>query len=415
MSYLPRVADAELASRLRRSGAVLIEGPRACGKTELALRAAASVIRVETDPNVTAYMEVDPGRILEGATPRLLDEWQWEPRLWDHVRRAVDDRRTQGQFILTGSATPRDDARRHSGAGRVSPMRLRTMSLWERGKSSGEISWETVRRGEAFRAEAIPLRLDDLAELVVRGGWPATLDWEVGDASAYVRDYLTLLADVDINRLSGTRRDPARVRRLLASLGRNVATESSISTIATDVSDADATLHRQTASEYLAALERLMITEVQPAWSTALKDSATLRRSPRWHFADPSLAAAAMGATVEKLVREPKTLGNLVESLAVHDLRVYAAGSDGQVFHYRDSIGREIDAVIQYPDGWVACEIKLGPGAVDAAAHSLTRAVASVDTQSVGEPDALVIITGTGPGYRRPDGIAVIPLGALRP
>ncbi|MDR1151272.1 MAG: DUF4143 domain-containing protein [Bifidobacteriaceae bacterium] len=415
MAYVPRIADAELAARLRRSGAVLVEGTKACGKTAMASRAAASVIRVETDPHVAAFMEVDPGRILAGATPRLLDEWQWEPRLWDYVRRAVDDRQSPGQFILTGSATPNDNARRHSGVGRISPMRLRTMSLWELGASTGEVSWGMVRRGGEIRAEASALTVEDLARLVLRGGWPATLTWDFADAVAYVRDYLTLLADVDVSRVSGVRRDPGRVRRLLASLGRNVATEASVTTIAADAAGDGLGVNRQTASDSLDALERLMVTEPQPAWATALKDSATLRRASRWYFSDPSLAAASMGATVERLAAEPKALGSLVESLAVHDLRVYAAASEGRVYHYRDSAGREIDAVIQYPDGWVACEIKLGQGGVDVAAASLTRAVNSIDTQSVGHPDALVILTGIGPGYRRPDGIAVVPITALGP
>ena len=414
MLFRPRVASDDLAARLRRSGAVLVEGAKGCGKTELATRAAASVVRVDTDPDVPAYMDVDPARVLDGATPRLIDEWQVQPRLWDFVRRAVDDRRAPGQFILTGSATPDDDARRHSGAGRFSVMRLRPMSLSEAGWSTGEVSWGELRRGGRVRAGSSGVDLDGLARMIVRGGWPATLDASHTDARDYVTDYLALLTQADLSRALGVRRDPVRVRQFLGSIARNVATDVSLSTIVADVGEAGGRLNRDTAAVYLDALNRLMIIEDQPAWATALKDSATLRKAPKRHFVDPSLAAAALGATEVTLVREPKTLGSLFESLVIRDLRVYAASEGGEVYHYRDSAGREIDAVVRYPDGWVACGIKLGTGSVDAAADALRRAVAQVATQTVGEAQALVVITGAGPGYRRPDGVDVVPITALR-
>ena len=415
MEYRPRVADGELTDRLRRAGAVVIEGAKWCGKTQTALRASASVLHVDTDPTVDALMQIDPGVLLEGDTPRLLDEWQWQPKLWDHVRHAVDDRQTPGQFILTGSATPDDTVRKHSGAGRFSVMRMRPMSLWESGQSSAEVSWRDVRHGGQVRAPAVGHSLRQTAETIVRGGWPATLDLGLDDAQAYVADYLDLLAQADLSRVAGARRDPGRVRRLLASLARNTATVVSVSTLVADVGEAGGTLGRETATAYLDALERLMIVEDQPAWSTALRDSATLRQSPKRHLVCPSLAAAAMGATVDKLVREPKTLGSLFESQVVRDLRVYAAPDRGVVYHYRDSRDREIDAIVQYPDGWVGVEIKLGVGAVDAAASDLLRVVSAIDTQTVGRPDALVVVTADGPAYRRPDGVAVVPLDALRP
>jgi predicted AAA+ superfamily ATPase len=419
MAYVSRVADAELERRLRRSGAVLIEGVKGCGKTATASQVARSEVRVDTDPSVPAFMDADPARILEGPTPRLLDEWQFQPHLWNYVRRAVDDRSAKGQFILTGSATPdQEDAAaeaRHPGVGRFSVMRMRPMSLWEAGHSTGEISLAALRAGDDARAEESPLTLDSIAGLVVRGGWPETLTWPDDEAREYVLDYVDLLANTDLRRALGIRHDPTRVRRLLRALARVTSTQASIATLTRDVAGAGHTLNRETATRYLAALERLMVSDDAPAWQTALRDSATLRKAPVRYLVDPSLAAAALGATEAKLVAEPKTLGLLFESLAVRDLRVYAATQRGEVYHYRDSAGREIDVVLQYPDGWIACEIKLGVGSVDKAAESLKTTVRNIDTQTVGAPDRLVVLTGLGPGYIRADGVAVVPLSALRP
>jgi predicted AAA+ superfamily ATPase len=415
VEYIPRVADAELAARLARSGAVLVEGAKGCGKTELAARVARSQVRVDTDPNVSALLDVDPALVLAGATPRLIDEWQWQPTLWNHIRRAVDDRKAPGQFILTGSATPDPTVRRHSGAGRFSVMRLRPMSLWELGRSTGEVSWQDLRGGRRVAAAPSSLGIDQVAELVVRGGWPAMARRPTADARDYVLDYLDLLAEADMGQADGVRRNPVRVKRLLASLGRNTATDASIATLTKDTAGAGAPFNRDTVASYLEALNRLMIAEDQPAWSPALKDSATPRKTPKRHLVDPSLAAAAMGATPAKLVLEPKTLGSLFESLVVRDLRVYSAAQRGQVFYYRDSAGRELDAIVAYPDGWVACEIKLGTGSIDRAADNLKAVTAKIDTQTTGLPDALVVITATSAGYQRRDGVRVVPASALRP
>jgi len=414
MQYLPRVADDDLRRRLANSGAVLIEGAKWCGKTQTALQSASSALHVDTDLQVEDAMQIDPTLLLDGPTPRLLDEWQWQPRLWDYVRRAVDERQQPGQFILTGSATPDEGVRQHSGAGRFSVMRMRPMSLWESGQSSGAVSWRDIRRGEQVRAPADDRPLLDIAQAVVRGGWPATVGQDPETARQYVLDYLQLLTQADVSQVSNARRDPIRVRRLIASLARNVATTASLSTILTGVSQSGAAPVRDTAAQYLLALEQLMVVENQPAWSAPLRDSATVRLSPKRHFVCPSLAAAAMGATAETLLREPKTLTRLFESLAVRDLRVYTAFDHGEVLHYHDSRDRVIDAIIDYPDGWMAVAIKLGVGAVDAAANNLVKVVATIDTQIAGLPDAMVVITGAGPAYQRKDGVVVVPLGFLR-
>jgi predicted AAA+ superfamily ATPase len=255
-----------------------------------------------------------------------------------------------------------------------------------------------------------------IAELVVRGGWPASLDQNIDDARAYVADYLALLADIDVTRFAERRRDPNRIRRLLQAVARNTASEAGIATLAGDVGGSDLTMSRDTTMEYLDALGRLMIVEDQPAWSTHLRSAARLRKAPKRHFVDPSLSAAALGATPAGLMADLNTLGLLFESLVIRDLRIYAQALGAEVYHYRDSNGREADAVIQLPDGgWAAFEIKLGPGAVDAAADSLCRFAQDVDTAKVGEARALVVIVGTGFGYRRADGVNVLSIGALGP
>jgi len=416
MNYRKRIADAELSDALCRAGAVLIEGARGCGKTSTAQRAAGSVVRVDVDPSIDLYLQTEPDRALQGATPRLLDEWQRQPALWDLVRRAVDDRGTPGQFILTGSAMPDPAVPRHSGAGRFSVLRMRPMTLWESGYSTGEISLQAIASGSHVPSvDASSHDLQDWAEIICRGGWPSTLDSSLHNALAYVSDYLELIVHADVSEVAGVRRDPGRVSRLIASLARNVSGEAGIATLSRDAGDANSPLSRDTTARYLEALERLMVIEPLPAWQTALRDSATLRKAPVWHFVDPSLAPATWGASPTQLVAEPKTLGLLFESLAVRDLRVYASASRGRLFRARDSADRETDVIIQYPQGWIACEIKLGMRQAEQAASTLARFVSIVDTQTVGPCLARLVIVGAGPSYRLADGTYVTPLSALKP
>jgi len=412
--YRARFADAELAARLRRSGAVLIEGPKACGKTETARRQAASEVRLDVDPSVRLAMDVDPMLLLAGQTPRLLDEWQEQPALWNFVRRAVDDRGERGQFILTGSANPADDVRLHSGAGRISRMRMRPMSLAESGHSTAEVSLAGLLEGEAPVAEPSHTSVADLAELVARGGWPALLDLTTADAQAEMRAYLDLLVEVDVSRVGDRRRDPGKVRRLLQSLARNTATEAPVATLARDVGGADGEASRNTIAAYLDALSRLMVVEDQPAWSAHLRSSAILRKAAKRHFVDPALAVAALGATAPSLVADLNLLGFLFESLVIRDLRVYAQTIGATVTHARDSAGNEVDAIIELGDGrWAAVEVKMGTGAIPRAADSLLRFSANVDTAKTGPPAALTAITGTGLATRLPSGVNVVPIATL--
>lgn len=415
-AYLPRIVDSELSDRLSAVGAVLIEGPKACGKTATARQVAASEVLLDVDAGARQAIAIDPALVLDGETPRLIDEWQLEPEIWNHIRRAVDDRGRPGQFILAGSAVPADDVTRHSGAGRITRLRMRPMTLFETGQSNGNISLAELLAGEPARSAETGLTVPQLAEEIARGGWPGLRSLTVDQSLRAVRDYLDEIRRVDIGRVDGTRRDPSRVGRLLQSLARNVATYAAATTLASDTGGAEGPLKDDTVRDYLDALERLMIVEDQPAWAAHLRSKYVLRSTAKRHFVDPSLAVAALGATAERTLADLNLLGFLFESLVVRDLRVYAQALEAQVLQYRDSNGLEIDAIVQESDGrWSAFEIKLGPGLVDQAAANLIKFAGQIDTRRSGNPATLGVIVGTGYGYVREDGINVIPIGALGP
>ena len=415
-TYLPRVVDGELLAHLDASGAVVIEGPRACGKTRTARHRAASEVLLDTDETARRAIAVDPALVLEGSTPRLIDEWQLEPTIWNHVRRAVDDRGARGQFILTGSAVPADDVTRHSGAGRITRLRMRPMSLFESGHSSGTVSLKGLLDAVPASAADPRLEIGDLIERICVGGWPALVSLDSKDAMLTLRGYVDEIARADMSRVDGVRRDPERVSRLLRSLARNVATYVAVTTLAAGVERPDESLDDNTAHRYLDALDRLMVTENQPAWAPHLRSKASFRRSVKRHFVDPSLAVAALDATPDRLKADLNLTGFLFESLVVRDLRVYAQAAGANVLQYRDNTGLEVDAIVETRDGrWGAFEIKLGAGSVDEGASSLLRFARKVDTSKSGKPSVLAVIVGNGYGYVRPDGVAVAPIGALGP
>jgi uncharacterized protein len=414
--YQTRVVDKELSSRLAATGAVVIEGPKACGKTATARQVAASEVLLDIDTNAREAASIVPGVVLEGPTPRLIDEWQLAPEIWNHIRRAVEDRRAPGQFILTGSAVPPDDVTRHSGAGRLTRLQMRPMSLFELGVSSGSVSLTEILAGETVSGTDPGVPIERLAEVIAVGGWPGNLGLSHDRAQRAVRDYLGEIARVDLSLVDGTRRDPARVQRLLRSLARNVATYAAITTLAADTGGADGPLDRVTVSDYLSALKRLMIIEDQPAWAPHLRSRYVLREAEKRHFVDPSLAVAALSTSPEGILRDLNLFGFLFESMVVRDLRVYAQASDAKVLQYRDSDGLEIDAIVETADGrWAAFEIKLGGTAVDAGASNLRKFSKRIDTAKCGEPARLGVIVGSGYAYTREDGIAVIPIVTLKP
>ncbi len=415
--YVERVVDEELDQRLETSGAVLVEGPKACGKTETARQRAASEVLLDVDESAQAAAAVDPDLVLSGATPRLIDEWQVEPKIWNHVRRAVDDRKKPGQFILAGSAAPADDATRHSGAGRISRLRMRPMSLFESGLSDGSISLRDLFEGNEAEAEDRGVELADLTEAIVRGGWPALRQLPVDVAMESVSDYLEEVCRTDINRVDGVHRDPSRVRRLLHSLARNVATHVAMTTLAADTADSgDNPLKKHTVGEYLSALQRLFVVEDQAPWEPHLRSRSILRKSVKRHFVDPSLAASALGADPQALLRDLNLLGFLFESLVVRDLRIYAQRKRGEVRQYLDNKGLEIDAIVESGGSWMAFEVKIGgEGPIEQAAANLRKFAGEIDTRRSGEPAALGVIVAGGYGYTREDGVQVIPISALGP
>lgn len=415
-TYLPRVADKELVAKLASTGAVVIEGPKACGKTETARRIATSEVLLDIDANARQAVAIDPKLILDGKVPRLIDEWQLEPVIWNHVRRAVDDRGQPGQFILTGSAVPADDITRHTGAGRLTRLCLRPMTLFETGHSSGYVSMGALLSG-AFENSPDPgMNIVDIAERVATGGWPAHLGLTTKQSILAVRDYLEEIVRVDINRMNQRSRDAAKVMRVMRSLARNLATPAALRVIALDAGGANGPLEDGTVRSYLKVLAQLMIIEDQPPWAPHLRSKSVLRSASKRHFVDPSLAVAALRATPERLLKELNLFGLFFESMVIRDLRVYAQAHDASVLHYRDNTGLEVDAIVEAGDGhWAAFEIKLGTGHIDAGAASLLKFADRVDTWKCGSPSLLGVIAGTGYGYMRKDGVAVIPVGGLGP
>lgn len=397
-------------------GAAVVEGPKACGKTMTAQRLAASEIRLDIDEDTRQAAALDPASVLDGPTPRLIDEWQLEPAIWNHVRRAIDDRGEPGQFILTGSTVPADDATRHSGAGRLTRIRMRPMSLFEKGRSTGRISLSRLLDGSKEGTPQAKLTVPEIAAEIAVGGWPGLLELRIDQALEAASDYLEEIRRLDVATASGTRRNPIKIGQLLRGIGRNVATQTSVATLARDAGGVDGPLDRETVDGYLDALRRLMIVEDQPAWGVHLRTTHTLRKASKLHFVDPSLAVAAMRSGPERLVRDLKLLGLLFESMVIRDLRVYAQAVDAEVLHYRDSEGLEVDAIVEARDGrWAAFEVKLGFNQVDEAAANLQKFVKRIDTGRCGPPAALGVIIGSGYGFKREDGTHVIPIGALGP
>ena len=415
MNYIKRIIDNELHRKLNSSGAILIRGAKACGKTESAKQIANSILNVDQDEQVANLMEVAPKRLLYGKTPRLIDEWQEQPKLWNYIRHEIDERQQTAQFILTGSANPVETIKMHSGAGRFTTLDMRTMSWQELGFSSGKISMNDLFKGAKIEIFDEPTELEFIVEKIITGGFPALAGKNMRYAIDLNRAYIDLLAEVDMSRVSNVKRDPLKVKNLLRSIARNTATTVEIATLAADIRENEnSDISRPTIYDYLDALNRLMITEVQPSWNTHIRSSSSLRKSPKQHFTDVCLSVAALGANEKALLNDLNLTGFLFESLVTHDLRVYAQANDAKVYYYRDSSDLEIDAIVQKHNGdWCAFEIKLGTGQIEDAANNLKKFVSIVDMEKVKPPKSLNIITGTGISYTRADGINVISFASL--
>ena len=411
--YLPRIADKQLRELLLSMPAILIEGPRFAGKTETARRAAGSELLLDIDEDAKLAARVDPTTLLSGSTPRLLDEWQTVPHIWNYVRRSCDERHLAGQFILTGSAHPTDEITRHSGAGRIARLHLRPMSLFEQNISDGSASLHKLLHQLVFDKQRPTSSFDSIVEAVCRGGWPALTDLDLGSCLTYNKTYLEETSRTDL--VAEVSFDPVRLRKLLVSLARNIATDVSLTTLQRDV---NSTIQTRTIANYLNRLQSIHVVELQKPYSTHLRSKAQLRLTPKLHFCDPSLAVAALRANPAKLKDNLNYFGFLFESLVCRDLKTYAEANDATVYFYRDNTGLEIDAVIEtFAGSWIPIEVKLGGAElIEVAAKNLKRLHNKVDTKVVGEPAAMLVITATPTyPYVRPDGVTVLSISSLGP
>lgn len=417
--YKRRVADEVLLRRLESIGAVLVEGPKWCGKTTTAVQVSKSAVYMQDPANSRQNLtmaEIEPSLLLEGETPRLIDEWQLAPQLWDAVRFEVDRRDSFGQFILTGSSVPAADmSRSHTGTGRIARMLLRPMTLSESGDSNGAVSLSQLFSTPESLAVESSLGIEELAFLVCRGGWPKAVDRRQSVALQQVYDYVDAVVESDVSRSDGISRSPQRVKNLLRSYARFVASDAKMASIRAYmiVNDVDS-LDYNTILSYINALKRIFVIEDLPAWNPKLRSRTAIRTTDTRHFVDPSIAAAALGLGPEDLLNDLATMGLFVESLCVRDLRVFAGAIDGTVYHYRDKTDLECDAVIHLRNGdYGLVEVKLGGSAIDSAAANLLKLEHKIDTQRMKRPSFLLILTGTRYGYRREDGVYVVPIGCL--
>ncbi len=420
-NYRPRIIDRQVEEYLSAFGAVCIEGPKWCGKTWTSSYHSRSEIYIG-DPagnfQNRQLAELSPALVLEGETPRLIDEWQEVPPLWDAVRYQVDQNPQKGQFILTGSATPNHKGILHSGAGRIARLRMRPMSLWESGDSCGKVSLQSLCHGEMTPAMTGEVDLKALIGLIIRGGWPGSLGLSSEQAALLPAEYLNAVIDDDVYRMDGIKRDTHKMRLLLRSLARNESTTATNRTLIRDVKAIDdADIDSNTIAAYLDIFKRLFITDNQPPFSVGIRSSVRIKQAEKRHFADPSLACALLKATPASLLGDLETLGFLFEALCERDLRIYAESFGASLYHYQDYKNQEIDAVIELPDGtWCAFEIKLGANQIDAAASNLLEIKKQIEEDPKGKPPAvLCVLCGmANAAYQRPDGVFVVPITALK-
>lgn len=423
--YLSRVADDILAFKLESKGAVLVVGPKWCGKTTTAERVAKSAVYLqdpETCEQNIMLAKAAPSRFLKGDAPKLIDEWQLVPSLWDAVRVEVDRRGEFGQFVLTGSVTPIDGdgdaATAHTGTGRITRMQMRPMTLFESGDSSGQVSLEALFSGDGVVEGESDKGLEELAFLLCRGGWPKALGCREAVALQQALDYFDDLVNTDFRKVDGVRRAKASLRRFLRSYSRNISTEASLRTIAGDMAaNEGSSLSDDTVASYVNAMKKLFVIEDIEAWSPNLRSKTAIRTSDTRHFTDPSIACAALGIGPDGLMGDLRTFGLLFESMCVRDLRTYAERLGGDVFHYRNKRDQEVDAVVQLRDGrYGLVEVKLfSQERIDEGASTLLKISGDIDTGKMRAPSFLMVVTGTPFAYRRDDGVIVAPLATLAP
>ena len=419
--YLPRIADKLLEDRLNSKGAVLIEGPKWCGKTTTAKQMANSFISMDRPDMTNQYKkmaELSPATLLEGDTPRLIDEWQIAPNIWNAVRYEVDNRDEFGQFILTGSAVPSEfDDSMHTGTGRISRMVMRPMSLYESKESIGKVSLAELFKGENI-SSINETDLEEIAFLICRGGWPKSIGLDEKPALFQAIDYFDAVVSTDISRVDSVKRDKEKARRLLRSYARNVGTQSPLETLRQDIlANQEDTFDQVTLYSYIDALKKIFVIEDSPAWNPNLRSKTSIRTTDTRYFSDPSIATAALGIGPKDLMSNLETMGFLFENLCIRDLRIYADYLDGTVYHYRDKSGLECDAVIHLRNGnYGLIEIKLGGDKlIEDGAKTLKELESKIDTDNMPKPSFMAVLCAVAPfAYKREDGIYVIPITSLK-
>ena len=419
--YLPRIADKLLEDRLNAKGAVLIEGPKWCGKTTTAKQMANSFISMDRPDMTNQYKkmaELSPATLLEGDTPRLIDEWQIAPNIWNAVRYEVDNRDEFGQFILTGSAVPSEfDDSMHTGTGRISRMVMRPMSLYESKESIGKVSLAELFKGENI-SSINETDLEEIAFLICRGGWPKSIGLDEKPALFQAIDYFDAVVSTDISRVDSVKRDKEKARRLLRSYARNVGTQSPLETLRQDIlANQEDTFDQVTLYSYIDALKKIFVIEDSPAWNPNLRSKTSIRTTDTRYFSDPSIATAALGIGPKDLMSNLETMGFLFENLCIRDLRIYADYLAGTVYHYRDKSGLECDAVIHLRNGnYGLIEIKLGGDKlIEDGAKTLKELESKIDTDNMPKPSFMAVLCAVAPfAYKREDGIYVIPITSLK-
>lgn len=420
-NYRPRQIDRKVSEYLSAFGAVCIEGPRWCGKTWTSVAHCISEIFIG-DPagnfQNRRLASMDPKLVLDGGKPRLIDEWQEVPQLWDAVRYAVDMDTAKGQFILTGSATPNHKGIMHSGAGRIARLHMRPMSLYESGASSGKVSLGALCAGKFTPAMTGDVDLRNIIEHIIRGGWPANMDTPIEQAALLSKEYIEAIIMDDAFRIDGVKRDVRKMRMLLKSIARNESTTATKKKLQNDVMETDSQdIDANTVTAYLDVFERLFLLDNQPPFATKVRSSVRMKQAEKRHFADPSLACALLNATPQMLLNDLETLGFLFEALCERDLKIYAESFGGQLYHYQDYNNREIDAVVEMADGsWAAIEIKLGANQINKAARELIHLRDEIAAEKDGiPPKTLIVLCAlTNAAYQRPDGVYVVPITALK-
>ena len=421
--YRPRIADHLLRDKLEAIGAVLIEGPKACGKTSTAEQQASSVLYLDDPSSMEQNLQLaqtDIKQLLQGATPRLIDEWQLAPQLWDAIRFEVDHRGEDGQFMLTGSAVPADTSRvNHSGAGRFGWLTMRPMTLWESGESTGDVSLSALFNDVTSVAGVSHLTMEQVAFVTARGGWPRAIQKRSQRAAlAQIQEYFQAIVRSDISRVDSVNRDAERAVRLMRSYARHQGAQTTVAVVKADLSANEATeMSDNTIESYLSALRKIFVIEDMPAWNPNLRSKTAIRTTDTRYFVDPSVAVTALGLAPSDLINDLNTFGLMFETLCVRDLRVYADSLGGKVYHYRDANGLECDAVVHLPNGsYGLVEIKLGgENLVEEGAKTLKKLASKLDTTRMRQPSFLMVLTAVGSrAYRRTDGVIVVPLGSLK-